>query len=192
MEDCTSGWTTDLSVCRPLQVLLSSIDVDEGTSAQLSPRLRLMLIVIGVVHCQTPNMLALASLWETALSQPSPQQTLVSSCNWGNIAGIRTHLDTSKCVCSQSGWCVKMCPFMFLVHLWHYFEVYCVSTPWATGQPQIVLHYTTIIRSLCRHMCSELSVMSLTTLSLLLTFFVIFAALIHHRRSCPLLRHFHS
>lgn len=108
MEGCTSEWTTDKSVCRPLQVLLNSIDEDEDTSALLSPRLRLMLIVIGVVQCQTPNMLALASLWETARRRPSPRQrtkALESSCNWGNIAGIQSHLDTSKCVCSQSGWC---------------------------------------------------------------------------------------
>lgn len=129
-----------ISVCRPLQALLNSIDVDEDTSAWLSPRLRLMLIVIGVVHCRAPNMLALASLWETARSRPSPRQLRKKHWghlrNWGNIAGIQTHQDTSKCACSQSGWCeegVKMCPLMFLVHLWYYFEVCRVSTPWAIG-----------------------------------------------------------
>lgn len=39
---------------------LGSEHVDEESS----PMVRLMLIVIGVVYYQTPNMLALASLWE--------------------------------------------------------------------------------------------------------------------------------
>lgn len=39
---------------------------DEDTFFQLCPRLRLMLIVIGVIYDQTPSMLALASPWETS------------------------------------------------------------------------------------------------------------------------------
>lgn len=41
----------------------------DQTDAKSSLRLRLMLIVIGVVFDQTPNMLALASLWELSWTE---------------------------------------------------------------------------------------------------------------------------
>lgn len=64
---------SDQCICHPLQDVLDSFNTDREVRMWMMkqppspcPRLRLMLIVIGVVHQQTPNMLALALLWETS------------------------------------------------------------------------------------------------------------------------------
>lgn len=56
--------------------------MDDETAVKSSPRLRLMLIVIGVVYYQTPNMLALSSLWEI-----SQKGTATSSTDAASGAG---------------------------------------------------------------------------------------------------------
>lgn len=48
----------------PLQVLVRKFTGEDGGADMFSPRLMLMLIVIGVAINRTPNMIALALSWE--------------------------------------------------------------------------------------------------------------------------------
>lgn len=83
--------------------------VDEDTSFQRCPRLRLMLIVIGVIHDQTPNMLALASPWETSRSHC--RAACKHRAHRADIARLWTNLGIRKYFGSHLG---EMCFKMFI------------------------------------------------------------------------------
>lgn len=89
--------------------------VDDETVLKSGPRLRLMLIVIGVVYYLTPTMLALALLWEISskktkqkkprknnLSPPLLHPTL-KTCSWGGWCRSRHKV--------ESGLTTKLCHF---------------------------------------------------------------------------------
>lgn len=134
-----------MSVAPPLQDILNSTNrwgqhVDDETAVKFGPGLRLMLIVIGVVRYQTPNMLALASLRE--ISWTNLTTVTMAAFNAEVTRQLRNMADFNrhrvKSGPAHTHWVTVVkdfphaswgrAPLKFLAYLWFLSEVSYIST----------------------------------------------------------------